>query len=597
MISEGEWIAISHSSHIIQGYLDDDGFVEGQVEDSIVRSQRELMRHRLRLQNSVLTLWDGEKALWSGAIRSSEDEFWVEADDSKEGYLLYSGPESWSQVLLSPGETLTIEMESLEGGQVLMCQKWLFNLAVTIRLPLNLSSDPQSNILSAIADQPLTDVSFGTLLNLRQWTISPPELMVLLERPELKNLDALDVGQVLCPNKKELSWVLKNAWHSQNLKRLTVDGTALESGVGSVLAHNSYTRLTLEDYSCTAQDIDIIGTNLPLESLSIACETEISLFALSQCFKLESLFVDAAVSQFPEPVILQHLKQVVFPQVKWGDWTEDLQLHQIEYLRLNGPIPSTEVLHLESLTELDIGMPSEEFDSFSLHRLCLRGGKMTASLMRQLRTGCPRLNNISFCDAEIGPGVLPLISDLTHLELINCQIHPDQNLKTTNWETYRVRDSDCEWNPLNGLGPKIKYLDLSGSGTMVQELLKNGHLTRIETLLMDGCEDSHRFFQANGLISMSSLSLRNSNLDIYQWLSQQACLQLLNIDLGGCQSSRPLSNVKALRNVQRLRVSPDLGEDIIDSFACSIHNAAAVMLVHPGPLESLYFTFNPEVYP
>ena len=266
-------------------------------------------------------------------------------------------------------------------------------------------------LLKAIADQPIEQCEFSSHIDIRQWNIGFAELMVLLERPGLSNTSGLDLRDISSEHPEQTQWVLQNAWHSEQIKDFHLNCRSV-SNLPEFIRPRSFRSLTLSGEETNANVFEALSEQKQLEVLDLGHSSiPFSMDCIAQSTRLQSLVFRGHIDNWV-PLILQNLRILELPLMTWGDWIEDLQLHQMSAFQIGSTVPSREILHFEELTHLDMHMPKDAIDSFSLHSLVLRGGELDTSLVQQIRIGCPLLRRLHLIDVDIQANVMPALVDL-----------------------------------------------------------------------------------------------------------------------------------------------------------------------------------------
>ena len=574
----GTWIALSLERQTIQGYVDDGEFIEGPSETPTTHSQRELMRHRLWRIDSEVFFEDSGHRLWSGTFHSAQGEHSVEFIDGSNGS---EQREVWFEV----DSELVMFVETIFDGQYLKREKWVLQRLLTIESTLyGVAHAPC--LLKAIGDQPLDQCEFNGHLDLRQWSISSAELMVLLERPELSETKSLDIRDTVSEDPEQLQWVLQNAWHSEHIRELHLN-TETVVDLPGLIQPRSLRTLGLSGAETNSDVFDALSNQKQLVSLDLGKSRQsFSMECIAQSTMLESLTFQGTIHNWV-PLILQNLKILKLPEMAWGDWIEDLQLHQMSAFQIGSTIPSREILHLEELQHLDMHMPNDAIDSFSLSTIVLRGGQLDATLMHQIRIGCPLLRKLHLINVDIQAGVLPLLVDLECVLCESCRIQPD-NIPETEplWSVLSFRDTIIsESLLLRCLSSHLRSLDVTRSQTSIRMLLMNPNLIHLEALWADGAQDVSTLFEANALVSLKRLSIRDTDCTVKEVLSKQALLSLQTLDIGGTNWGN-IHSIKAhsVNPLQTLRISPHNEPMMLNHLRKLVRPSAVPRLVHIDPL-------------
>ena len=318
---------------------------------------------------------------------------------------------------------------------------------------------------------------------------------------------------------------------------------------------------------------------------------------IAQCTRLKSLTFSGHIDSWV-PLILQHLRILKLPLMPWGDWIEDLQLHQMSAFQIGSTVPSREILHFEELTHLDMHMPNDAIDSFSLHSLVLRGGELDTSLVQQIRIGCPLLRRLHLINVDIQANVMPALVDLDTVIFESCRIDADNHLHSQpEWTRLSFRGTAISDAHLaQCLTNRLRSLDVSHTQASMRPLLMNSNLINLECLWADGTQNATAFFDANALISLTGLSIRSCSSTVEEVLSKQALLSLQTLDLGDSTwGDLSLVNHKSLEPIKTLRISPHEAPMMLSDFKQRVRPSVVPRLVHKDPLlKGVFFHNNLE---
>ena len=222
---DGEWIAVSHQQSTGRVELGEEDWTVVSEENPIILSQRELLRHRMRIDiRGRISFWVAGNCERRGLVRWEEEEF------SKEGIITPRGAsetELWSAIDDGNWESDVLEVvgtEKLIRHQFEISHSSYCNRQTTHYVRVAFLSGEEfalphlktNRMLRSIGEGEITDVKELVTLDLAQHTIQPEALMVLLERPEWGKLQAVNLSETL-GDWEGLCDALIAAWHTDNL--------------------------------------------------------------------------------------------------------------------------------------------------------------------------------------------------------------------------------------------------------------------------------------------------------------------------------------------------------------------------------------------
>ena len=189
----GEWIAVSQKQFVGRGQVVDDEFELLERDSTVHFSQRELMRHRVRIHpNRRLENWRRGQLWREGVLEWDGEHGGLSKDGQSEEWSVLD-PGNWELDewrLLAPN-TLERTRFDVETGTFCQEETTIYRRLQTI----GVGQQDRTAIERAIGDQNIAELEGTQRLNLRQWTIDPAALMVLFERPELRDVRWVDLSR------------------------------------------------------------------------------------------------------------------------------------------------------------------------------------------------------------------------------------------------------------------------------------------------------------------------------------------------------------------------------------------------------------------
>jgi hypothetical protein len=515
----GEWIALSQEQFLGRGQIADEQFSIVERENSIHLSQRELMRHRLRIFPSGKvenwrggTLWRSGQLLWDGQEGSlspdGKQEEWFTEDD---------GNWEMDEWILDSGKLERIRFE-VSIGSFFQQETTRYERAKTLQV----GREESSTVLRAIGD---CDISGAQLkkLDLSQWTIEPFEVSVLLERPELKGLKTLNLADVRCSSDNGLIDVIQSGWHAEGIVNWDLSGLC-------------FVERFLQRPPCKQiENLSLARSDLKNFSL-IKKMTEIQRLNISEC-QLDNIDMNS----FP---FLLELHARGLGQIELSE----KQASQIEVLDCDTVrhqnYPKLHTLTLHSSIELLDCVPS-------LSRICL--------------------HNTTVEDV-VWEAILQLPLTMLHCHGVSLSPSQQEALLSSGLintlESLSITDQDLDAAFLDALTnrvclPNLRSLTLSHSNCSLRQLCQASTLTKLQQLSLDGCPDWFSSFQANGLLSLHRISLRETGMNVSHWLEKQAFPFLEIADIGGHEPiNAPVSNLTNLKQIRMDECSFELEQSI-----------------------------------